>query len=46
MTYEYILVEVEAGVVEITLNNPDKFNALNTATAKEIIQVIKMVKSR
>ncbi|MFK7804692.1 MAG: enoyl-CoA hydratase-related protein [Anaerolineae bacterium] len=44
MNYENILVEVEAGVVEITLNNPDKFNALNTATAKEIIQVVKMVK--
>ncbi|MFT5193269.1 MAG: 2-(1,2-epoxy-1,2-dihydrophenyl)acetyl-CoA isomerase [Cellvibrionaceae bacterium] len=44
MNYENILVEVNGGVVEVTLNNPDKFNALNTATAKEIIAVVKMVK--
>lgn len=44
MDYKNILVDVNTGVVEITLNNPDKFNALNTATAKEIISVVKMVK--
>lgn len=44
MNYENILVDISDGVVEITLNNPDKFNALNTATAKEIMAVLKIVK--
>ncbi len=44
MDYKNILVEIDSGVVEITLNRPELFNALTTETAKEIMSVIKMVK--
>jgi 2-(1,2-epoxy-1,2-dihydrophenyl)acetyl-CoA isomerase len=40
-TYETILVEEDAGVVTITLNRPEKYNALNHTVAKELIAVYK-----
>lgn len=39
--YETILVEQEEGVATITLNRPDKYNALNRLVAKELISVFK-----
>ena len=36
MTYENILVDVEAGVGIITLNRPDKLNAINHKTKQEL----------
>jgi len=41
MSYETILVEQNGGVLEVTLNRPDKFNALTAQVAKEIIAVCK-----
>jgi len=32
MAYENLLLEVDAGVATVTVNRPDKLNALNTAT--------------
>jgi 2-(1,2-epoxy-1,2-dihydrophenyl)acetyl-CoA isomerase len=39
--YETILVEQEGGVATITLNRPDKYNALNKVVAKELVSVFK-----
>lgn len=39
--YETIVVEQEDGVVTITLNRPDKYNALNKVVAKELVAVFK-----
>lgn len=37
--YETILTTQTDGVVEVTLNRPDKFNALNTLMASELVAV-------
>lgn len=42
--YETIAVSREGGVVEVTLNRPEKYNALTHKTAVELINVIKQVK--
>lgn len=39
--YQTLLVEQQAGVLEVTLNRPDKYNALNHTVAQEIIGVCK-----
>jgi 2-(1,2-epoxy-1,2-dihydrophenyl)acetyl-CoA isomerase len=39
--YETIVVEQEEGVATITLNRPDKYNALNKVMAKELVSVFK-----
>ncbi len=39
--HETLLVEQEGGVLEVTLNRPDKYNALNFTVAKEIIGICK-----
>ncbi len=39
--YETLLVKQEGGVLEVTLNRPDKYNALTHAVAKEIIAICK-----
>lgn len=39
--YETILVEQEDGLITITLNRPDNYNALNKVVAKELISVFK-----
>lgn len=41
--FETILVDVTDGVVEITLNRPDKYNALNTQMANELVAVCEVV---
>ncbi len=38
-TYETLLVEQNGGVLEVTLNRPDKFNALNTQVSDELVAV-------
>ena len=43
MNYKNILVEVEAGVVEITLNRPDKYNALTVELGHEMVDVLQTV---
>ena len=40
MTLENVLTELKDGIFKITINRPDKLNALNTATISEIEQAI------
>ncbi len=39
--YETLLVEQDGGILEVTLNRPDKYNALTFTVAKEIMGVCK-----
>ncbi len=39
MNDETILVEQTGGVLEVTLNRPEKYNALNTQVSNEIVAV-------
>ena len=41
MAYENILVDVEDGVAIITLNRPDKLNAINRKLKQELLGAIK-----
>ncbi|MEM9777091.1 MAG: enoyl-CoA hydratase/isomerase family protein, partial [Chloroflexota bacterium] len=43
MKYENLIIKIDSAVVEITLNRPDRHNALTANTAKEMMSVIKMV---
>jgi len=40
MAYETLLVEINDGVCVITINRPDKLNALNALAKKELTQVL------
>ena len=42
MTYEHILYDVNDQVATLTLNQPDKHNALNTTAVKEIQDALKL----
>ncbi len=44
MTYENLLTVIENGVLTITINRPDKLNALNKKTVSEIGEAIKAAK--
>ena len=41
MTYEHILVEQEDGVAILTLNRPDKLNAMNRVLSQELRDAVK-----
>jgi enoyl-CoA hydratase/carnithine racemase len=43
MSYEHLLYDVKDGIATITLNRPDKLNALNPAMADELIAVVDRV---
>jgi enoyl-CoA hydratase/carnithine racemase len=45
MTYEHILVEVEDGVSIITLNRPDKLNAMNRRLNEELHHAVKQAEA-
>jgi enoyl-CoA hydratase/carnithine racemase len=45
VTYETILADTEEGVLTITLNRPDKLNAMNRAMMLEIQQLLKNVEA-
>jgi len=39
--YEYILFEVDHGIATLTLNRPQRLNALTTSMSQEILAAIK-----
>src|ERR1700726_5277967 len=41
MTYEHILVDAEEGVGIVTLNRPDKLNAMNRQLSSELHDAVK-----
>src|SRR5438445_10541590 len=43
MTYEHILVDIEEGVGILTLNRPDKLNAMNRKLAGELHDAVKQL---
>jgi enoyl-CoA hydratase len=43
MTYENIILEKEKGIAKITLNRPQALNALNSAMAQELTQVLQEI---
>jgi enoyl-CoA hydratase len=45
MQYEHILVDIEDGVAVITLNRPDKLNAMNRKLGEELQQALKLMEA-
>ena len=45
MTYEHILVEIEDGVAMLTLNRPEKLNAMNRKLGQELHQAVKQMEA-
>ena len=45
MTFENILFEIENNIGILTINRPDKLNALNQATLKEIGNAIDLAEN-
>ena len=44
MAYENLLLEIREGVDYITLNRPDRLNALNRETLREFSEVLNLMK--
>ena len=45
MSYEHILVEIEDGVGIVTLNRPDKLNAMNRKLSQELHHAVKAMEA-
>ncbi len=45
MTYEHILTEIEDGVATVTLNRPDKLNAMNRKLSREMHHAVKQMEA-
>jgi enoyl-CoA hydratase/carnithine racemase len=45
MTYEHILIEMEDGVGIVTLNRPDKLNAMNRQLSSELHDAMKRMEA-
>ena len=45
MTYEHILVDAEDGVGIVTLNRPDKLNAMNRKLGSELQHAVKALEA-
>ena len=45
MAYEYILVEKAPGVAILTLNRPDKLNAMNRQLSEELHDAVKQMEA-
>jgi enoyl-CoA hydratase len=45
MAYQYILTQMEGQILTLTINRPDKLNALNRQTLEEIKQIISQAES-
>ena len=45
MAYEYILVEKESGVAILTMNRPDKLNAMNRQLSGELHDAVKQMEA-
>jgi enoyl-CoA hydratase len=45
MTYDHILVDVEEGVATLTLNRPEKLNAMNRKLQQELHDAVKQVEA-
>ena len=43
MSYEHILVDAEEGVGIVTLNRPDKLNAMNRQLSSELHDAVKQM---
>ncbi len=46
MTYQFLTLDVDSRIATLTVNRPDKLNALNDATIAELGQAIDEVRSR
>ncbi len=46
MEYQNIIFEVENSIAKITINRPDKYNALNNATIEELNDVLTKIENR
>ena len=45
LAYTYILVDIEAGVMNITLNRPDVLNSFHLAMAQELHQALDVARA-
>src|SRR5690242_12451878 len=45
MTYEHILIDAEDGVGIVTLNRPDKLNAMNRQLSSELHDAVKRMEA-